>query len=253
MYIDTHAHLYLPQFDGEHSALFERIAAADVEFVYLPAIDSQTHAAMLALEQAYPQQCAAMMGVHPCSVQADFEQELAIAKQHLDSRRFCAIGEIGIDLHWDKTTLEWQKEAFRTQIRWAKDLDIPIVIHARESLHEILPIIAAEKTARLRGIFHCFGGSLPQAQQCVDLGFWLGIGGTLTYKNAKLPTVLADIPLEWLVLETDAPYLTPVPHRGKRNESSYIPLVAQELAVAKNCTIAEVAAATTANAKRIFV
>jgi TatD DNase family protein len=252
MFIDTHAHLYSSQFDEDQDAMLLRAADAGVNSVYLPAIDSRTHTAMLALEARHPQQCVAMMGVHPCSIHADYETELAIAKQYLDSRDFCAIGEIGIDLHWDKTTLDSQKIAFRTQINWAKGLDKPIVIHARESLHEILPIIIAEKTDRLRGIFHCFGGSLQQAKQCIDLGFWLGIGGTLTYKNSSLQRILVDIPLEHIVLETDAPYLPPTPYRGKRNESSYIPIIAQFLADVKGCSVAEVAAVTTANAQRIF-
>ncbi len=252
-FIDTHAHLYVPQFDADRSEMLERAFAAGVEKVYLPAIDSETHERVIQLERDYPNLCTVMMGLHPCSVQADdFEKELEIVFNYWKQRDFCAVGEIGLDLHWDKSTLDIQKIAFETQMEWAKLWNRPIVIHARESMDEILPMVHKQKTSRLNGIFHCYSGTLQQAYECIELGFYLGIGGVLTYKKSGLSEIIREIPLEYLVLETDAPYLSPVPHRGKRNESSYIPFIAKVLAEVKNCSIEEVAEITTANAERVF-
>jgi TatD DNase family protein len=193
------------------------------------------------------------MGLHPCSVEADYKSVLSEIEKQLYARKFVAVGEIGLDYYWSKEFVAQQKDAFRIQCRWAIELDIPIIIHARESMDDLIQIVAEEqKDERLRGIFHCFGGSLEQAQQIIDLGFWMGIGGVLTYKKSGLDEIVKDIPLEWLVLETDAPYLTPVPHRGKRNESAYVRFVAEKLAEAKGLTLEELATATTTNAERIF-
>ncbi len=251
--IDTHTHLYVQQFENDRAATFERAIAAGVEKFYLPAIDSETHEAMLALEAEYPERCLAMMGLHPCSVKADYEKELKIVEDWIGKRHFCAIGEIGIDLHWDTTFFEEQKEAFIRQINWAKDLDVPIVIHSRKSTWEVIEILRAEKSAKLRGIFHCFGGTVEEAQAIIDCGFHLGIGGVLTFKKSGLDKTMEAIDLEYIVLETDSPYLAPSPYRGKRNESAYVKLVAEKLACIKKMDISEIARITSENAQKIFV
>ncbi len=251
--IDTHTHLYVQQFENDRAATFERAIAAGVEKFYLPAIDSETHEAMLALEAEYPERCLAMMGLHPCSVKADYEKELKIVEDWIGKRHFCAIGEIGIDLHWDTTFFEEQKEAFIRQINWAKDLDVPIVIHSRKSTWEVIEILRAEKSAKLRGIFHCFGGTVEEAQAIIDCGFHLGIGGVLTFKKSGLDKTMEAIDLEYIVLETDSPYLAPSPYRGKRNESAYVKLVAEKLALIKKMDISEIARITSENAQKIFV
>lgn len=252
LFVDTHAHLYAKQFDEDQSEMLQRSFDQKIERICLPNIDSSSIQAMLDLESTYPKQCFAMMGLHPCSVKENYKEELAIVKEWLDRRPFCAVGEIGIDLYWDKSFFEQQKEAFSQQIQWAKDLNLPIVIHARDATDIIIDIVRKEKGANLRGIFHCFGGSLEQAKSIIDLGFYLGIGGVLTFKKSGLDKVLADVPLEHLVLETDAPYLAPSPFRGKRNESAYIRQVADKLAEVKNIDLAEVAKVTTQNAAEIF-
>lgn len=252
--IDTHAHLYSEQFDTDRADMVRRAMAAGVGRMYLPNVDSQTIPAMLDLERTFSGRCVAAMGLHPCSVQsATYQHELAVVERWLGERPFCAIGEIGIDLYWDKTTLDEQIVAFERQIAWAKELDIPILIHARESLDIIIPIIRAAKTARLHGVFHCFTGTREQAQAIMDIGdFYMGIGGVLTYKKSGLDAVLNTVPMEYLVLETDAPYLPPTPHRGKRNESGYIVEVAHALARTKNSSYEEVAQQTTQNALDLF-
>ncbi len=251
--IDTHTHLYVEQFENDRAAIFERAIAAGVEKFYLPAIDSETHEAMLALEATYPERCYAMMGLHPCSVKADYEKELRIVEEWIGKRHFCAIGEIGIDLHWDTTFFEQQKEAFIRQINWAKDLDVPIVIHSRKSTREVIEILRVEKGNKLRGIFHCFGGTVEEAQAIIDCGFHLGIGGVLTFKKAGLDKTMEAIDLEHVVLETDSPYLAPSPYRGKRNESAYVKLVAEKLALIKGVDITEIARVTSKNAQNLFI
>ena len=220
--IDTHTHLYAKQFNSDRDAMIQRAVEQGVEQFFLPNIDRESIEGMLALEAAYPERCFAMMGLHPCSVKDNYEEELAIVRHWLDRRKFCAVGEIGIDLYWDKTFFEQQKQAFLTQIEWAMEFDIPIVIHSRESTDIIIDILTEVKEDRLRGIFHCFGGTEEQARRIIKLGFFLGIGGVLTYKNSGLGDALKDISLEHIVLETDSPYLAPVPYRGKRNESAYV-------------------------------
>ncbi len=250
--VDTHSHLYLKEFDGDRSEMVQRALEAGVEKIFLPNIDSSVVNEMLALEAAYPSHVHAMMGLHPCSVKDNYQEELGIVEDWLGKRPFCAIGEIGIDLYWDKTTLDIQIEAFRFQIALAKKHNLPIVIHSRESTELILDILGDEKDERLRGILHCFTGSVEQAGQAFALGFYLGIGGVVTYKNAGLDMVVSQLPLEWLVLETDAPYLSPVPFRGKRNESAYVRLVAEKVAAVKSIDLETVGRVTTANAKNIF-
>jgi TatD DNase family protein len=252
MLIDTHAHLYAEQFDNDREAMLKRAEAVGVKKIYLPAIDSRTHAAMLALEAAEPTRCFAIMGVHPCSINADFEQELAVAESYLSQRSFCAIGEIGIDLYWDKTFIEEQKTAFIRQMHWAQDLGIPIIIHSREATPLIINILQENHWFTEGGILHCFTGNIDEAKALIDLNFSLGIGGVATYKNGGLEPVIKEIDLKYLVLETDAPYLAPVPFRGKRNESSYIKHVAQKISEVKMIDFKEVAAQTSRNAEQIF-
>jgi len=251
--IDTHTHLYVQQFEADRAAVIAKAKQAGVQKFYLPAIDSETHKAMLELEAAYPEDFFAMMGLHPCSVKANFEEELKIVEKWLQKRPFCAIGEIGIDLHWDTTFFEQQKEAFIRQINWAKDLDVPIVIHSRKSTWEVIEILRAEKSDKLRGIFHCFGGTVEEAEAIIDCGFHLGIGGVLTFKKAGLDKTMEKVDIKHVVLETDAPYLAPSPYRGKRNESAYVELVAKKLAEIKGVDLAEIARITSENAKKIFV
>jgi TatD DNase family protein len=252
MLIDTHAHLYAKAFDGDRDAMLDRAVAQGVNQFLLPNVDESSIAGMLALEAAYPARCFAMMGLHPCSVKANYQEELKVVRQWLDQRDFIAIGEIGIDLYWDKTFLEAQKDAFLQQVGWALELDRPVVIHARDSLDLLIELVRNIGDSRLRGVFHCFTGTVAQANAIMELGFYLGIGGVLTYKNGGLDKTLKEISLDRIILETDAPYLAPVPHRGKRNESAYVGLVADKLASIKDLTVAQIAAVTTANARRLF-
>lgn len=223
-----------------------------VDRFFLPNIDHASIEGMLKMEEDYPGQCFAMMGIHPCSIKENYKEELAVVEKWLGERPFCAIGEIGIDLYWDKTHFRQQQDAFRQQIQWAKALDIPIVIHSRDATAEVLEILDEQKDERLRGIFHCFTGTLEEAHRIIDLDFYLGIGGVVTFKNGGLDKVVQEISLEHLVLETDAPYLAPVPKRGKRNESAYVRLVAEKIAAVQQVPFAEVARQTTANAEALF-
>ena len=252
MWTDTHTHLYLEQFDEDREAVVAEALAKGVSRLYLPNVDSRTIDAMLDLEQRHPGHVFAMMGLHPCSVKDNYREELKIVEDWLGRRDFCAIGEIGIDLYWDKTHVAEQKEAFLTQVRWAKESGLPIVIHCRESTDMVLELLEPEADERLRGIFHCFTGTPEQARAVMDLGFYMGIGGVLTFKNAGLDKVLQAVPLEYLVLETDAPYLAPAPFRSKRNESAYIPLIGARLAEIKQVSVEEVARMTTGNARKVF-
>jgi TatD DNase family protein len=223
-----------------------------IDRFYLPNIDSSTTEDMLSLESKYPGICFPMIGLHPCSVKADYLEEINHVVEQLETRSYCAIGEIGMDLYWDKTFVDQQRDAFVRQIQLANSHEIPIVIHSRETLDMNIEIVSTEKSKTLRGIFHCFTGSENQARQILELGFLLGIGGVLTYKNSDLKEVLKNIPLEGIVLETDSPYLTPVPFRGKRNESAYVYYVAEKLAEVKGVSLDEVAEITTRNAKELF-
>jgi TatD DNase family protein len=250
--IDTHCHLYDQALAGDIENIIQRAASAGVTRFYLPAIDRQTEAAMLALEKRYPEVCFAMQGLHPCSVKSDFKDSLHHIEQSLTGRPFAAIGEIGLDFYWDRTFEKEQYQAFHQQVEWAKSFHLPIVIHSRDSMEQTIRVVREHQNGNLRGIFHCFSEDENLAKEIVELGFYLGIGGTVTYKKSKLPEALKNIPLENIVLETDAPYLSPVPFRGKLNESSYIVYVAQKLAEIKNVTVEEIAAKTTENAIRIF-
>lgn len=251
--IDTHTHLYSDAFDDDRSEVIERAIKEGVEMFFLPAINSETHNKMLDLEQLYPGKMHAMMGLHPCDVKPDsYKNELEIVYSYLQERKFVAIGEIGIDLYWDKATLGIQEEAFEMQIDWAIEFDIPIVIHARDSFEEILAVLRKRKHPKLRGILHCFTGSLENAKELIDLGFMLGIGGVVTFKNGKIDKFLDQIPLENIVLETDSPYLAPIPHRGKRNESAYVSLVLGKLVDIYKMPIDEIEKVTDANAKKLF-
>ncbi len=250
--IDTHAHLYSEEFQVDIDLVIERAQKAGVTKMYLPAIDSSETESMLALEQKFPGICIAMMGLHPCYVKENVASELAHVRSWLDKREFVAIGEIGLDFYWDKTFTEQQYEAFDTQMQWALKLNRPIVIHTRNAMQETINRVKPFAQKGLKGIFHCFSGSAESAKQIIDLGFLLGIGGVITYKNAGLPEVLESVGLEHLVLETDAPYLTPVPFRGKRNESSYLTYIISKLSEVKAVSEMEVASITSANAEKLF-
>lgn len=251
--IDTHTHLYSDQFDDDRSEMIQRALDKGVEKFFLPAIDSETHRKMIDLEEQYPDKVYAMMGLHPCSVQPEsWKKELQIVETWLNNRPFCAVGEIGIDLYWDKSTLDIQVKAFEQQIDWAIERDLPIVIHTRESFEETFEVLERKKHPKLRGIFHCFSGNLEQAQHAIDLQFILGIGGVVTFKNGKIDQFLNEIPLNKIVLETDSPYLAPVPFRGKRNESAYVELVAGKLVDIYKTDFAEIDRITTENALKIF-
>lgn len=249
--IDTHAHLYLAEFELDRSMMLDRAKQAGIEKIFLPAIDSSTHTSLLQMETDFPW-CKAMMGVHPCSIKENYQEELAIAQQYWDKRNFVAVGEIGLDFYWDRTFEKEQYEAFRIQIEWALEKNVPIVIHSRQSTLDCVRVLKEYKNSALRGVFHCFSGSLEEAQEIIKLGFYLGIGGVITYKNAGLGAVLEKIDLSHLVVETDAPYLTPAPHRGKRNESSYISLIAEKIATVKAEKEGKVAEITTQNAENLF-
>lgn len=251
--IDTHTHLYAEEFDEDRKEAIQRAVDKGITKFYLPAIDSESHAKMLQLETEYPGQIISMMGLHPCYVKSEsWEKELETVKNYLDERDFPSIGEIGIDLYWDKTTLDIQVKAFEQQIDWAIEKDLPIVIHTRESFDETFEVLERKKHPKLRGIFHCFSGDLEQAKHAIDLNFILGIGGVVTFKNGKIDQFLNEIPLDKIVLETDSPYLAPVPHRGKRNESSYLDLVAGKLVNIYGTDFTEIDRITTENAVRIF-
>ncbi len=250
--IDTHSHIYLPEFSSDIAEIIERAENELVVKILLPAIDSSTHEAMLKLEKENPSMCLSMMGLHPCSVKGNYRDELKIARNYLEKRAFKAVGETGLDFYWDKTFTEQQYAAFHEQIEWALHYDIPIAIHSRNSTDECIKVIAGHQKGKLKGVFHCFSGNAFQAQQVIDLGFYLGIGGVITFKNSGLDKVMEAISLDNIVLETDAPYLAPVPFRGKRNEPSYLKFVMEKIAEIKNREAIEIAKITTTNAEKLF-
>jgi TatD DNase family protein len=250
--IDTHTHLYSNEFTDDIDAVMSRAVHEGIAKFYLPAIDSTTHNQMIALEENYPGKCVAMMGLHPCSVKENYLQELQIVEDFFAKRKFAAVGEIGLDFYWDKTFITEQYNAFKRQMELSLQYKIPIVIHTRKAMPETIAAVKEYAAKGVTGIFHCFGGNYKDAVEIIDMGFYLGIGGVLTYKNAGLVEVIEKIDLKYLVLETDAPYLTPAPFRGKRNESGYIKYVLEKLAQIKNVPVEEVAAITTANAQKIF-
>ncbi|KAB7529146.1 YchF/TatD family DNA exonuclease [Flagellimonas olearia] len=249
---DTHTHLYSEAFEGDRDEMMRRALDAGVERFFIPAIDSTYTQSMLDLESNYPKNVFLMMGLHPTHVKENFKDELAHVEEWLSKRKFYAVGEIGIDLYWDKTFLKQQQDAFVYQIRLAKKHQLPIVIHCREAFDEIFEILEQEKGDDLYGIFHCFTGTLEQAHQAISYGMKLGIGGVTTFKNGKIDQFLGQIDLEHIVLETDSPYLAPIPYRGKRNESAYIVEVLEKLSLIYGKSIEEIAEVTTENSKNVF-
>ncbi|WP_438972187.1 TatD family hydrolase [Polaribacter sp.] len=252
MITDTHTHLYSAEFDEDRAAMIQRAKDAGVSRFFIPAIDSTYTNRMLTLEKENPNDVFLMMGLHPTSVKENYLEELAHVKEWIDKKSFCAIGEIGIDLYWDSTFIKQQQEAFRTQIKWAKEKKIPIVIHCRDAFNEVFEVLESEKENTLRGIFHCFTGTLAQAKQAISYNMKLGIGGVATFKNGKIDKFLNEIDLTHIVLETDAPYLAPKPFRGKRNESAYITNVIDKLVDIYQVSYQEIAAITTQNSKDVF-
>lgn len=252
MFIDTHTHLYEEQFGADDHDMIQRAIEAGVTKMYMPNCDSTTIAGMMRISKEWKNNCYPMMGLHPCYVKDNYKDELSIVKQWLEQDKFYAVGEIGLDYYWDLTHTEQQKEAFATQIDWALEYDLPIVIHSRESTQDCIDIVRTKQNGKLKGIFHCFSGTEDEAKQVADLGLYLGIGGVVTYKKSNLPDIITSTGLQHIVLETDAPYLAPVPHRGKRNESSYIPAIAQKVAEVLETDLVKIAAVTTQNAENIF-
>lgn len=249
---DTHTHLYSEEFSGDRAEMIKRALDKGVSRFFIPAIDSGYVQGMYELEKQYPENVFLMMGLHPCYVKENYEEELACVEREFAKRKFFAVGEIGIDLYWDKTTLDIQKIAFKRQIQLAKKYKLPIVIHCRESFDEIFEVLESEKGDDLFGIFHCFTGTYEQALQAISYNMKLGIGGVVTFKNGKIDQFLHQIDLKHIVLETDSPYLAPTPYRGKRNESSYISLVAEKLALVYETDVHEIARITTENSKSVF-
>lgn len=252
MITDTHTHLYSEQFDEDRDQMIQRAKEIGVSRFFIPAIDSSYTERMMELEQNYPEDVHLMMGLHPTSVKENYQQELALVKEWIDQRDFVAIGEIGIDLYWDKTFLPQQQEAFRTQIQWAKEKKLPIVIHCRDAFDEIFEVLEMEKGEDLFGIFHCFTGTLEQAQKAISYNMKLGIGGVVTFKNGKIDQFLNQIDLKHIVVETDSPYLAPTPYRGKRNESAYISQVVDKLVDIYGISSTEISEITTLNSKDVF-
>ena len=250
--IDTHCHLYLEEFDETLEQVLQRAEENSVEKFYLPAIDSKYTERMLSLEKRYPGRCFAMMGLHPCYVKENYIDELSGVEHWLRQRKFSAIGEIGLDKYWDQTFLQQQYDTFRKQVEWAIEFNLPVVIHSRQATRECIDVISEFRGKGLTGIFHCFGGTKEEAEAIISLGFYLGIGGVVTYKNSGLDKVLAGIDMSHIVLETDAPYLSPVPHRGKVNESSFLTLIAEKIATIYATSIEEVDRVTTRNALNVF-
>lgn len=251
-FVDSHAHIYSKKYDNDRDEVIASCLEKGVKKIYMPNIDVESIDAMLEAELKYPGICIPMMGLHPCDVAKGFEKQLYIMEDWLSKRRFAAVGEIGIDLYWDKTFLEQQKEALRIQISWAKEHKLPIVLHCRESLPETIALVKEEMDEELKGIFHCFSGTEEQAKEIIGMGFLLGIGGVATFKNGGLDKVLPEIGLDNLVLETDGPYLAPVPYRGKRNSPEYIPLIAERIAELTHTEVETVAEVTNKNAALIF-
>jgi TatD DNase family protein len=252
MIVDTHSHIYLPEFDADRDAMLMRAENEWINLILMPAVDEETYLAMLKTEETFPGKCFSMMGLHPCSVKEGYKQDLRKAEEFLEKRRFVAIGETGLDFYWDKTFTNEQYESFQTQIEWAKHYDIPVVIHSRNSIDECISTIKKNQQGNLKGVFHCFSGDEKQAKAIIDLGFYLGIGGVVTFKNSGLDKVMNNIDMKHVVLETDSPYLAPVPFRGKRNECSYLKYVVEKLAQIKNVSKEDIARITTKNAKELF-
>ncbi len=251
-FIDTHCHLFDEQFNMDRDEAITRAIVAGVDLLLLPNIDAVTIPALYELSDKYPDKCLPMMGLHPCSVFADYEKTLGIIHKELSLRKFVAIGEIGLDYYWDISFKEQQIQAFKTQLNWAVEMKLPVAIHTRNSFEDAIAIVEEFKPKGLTGVFHCFSGSTDDAKRVMDTGFYMGIGGVVTFKNGGLDKILPDVPMDFLILETDSPYLAPVPYRGKRNAPEYIPLIAQKLAEIKGIDLEIIANITTANAKKLF-
>nr|WP_297309514.1 TatD family hydrolase [uncultured Flavobacterium sp.] len=253
IFTDTHTHLYSEEFENDQADMMQRAIANGVQKLFVPAIDSSYTKKMYEVKNQYPENVYLMMGLHPCYVKPEtYLNELAFVEQELEKHKFVAIGEIGVDMYWDKSTLEIQQEAFQKQIQLAKKYKLPINIHCRDAFDEVFEVLEKEKGPELFGVFHCFSGNLEQAQKAISYNLKLGIGGVVTFKNGKIDQFLNQIPLEHIVLETDSPYLAPVPYRGKRNESSYVPLIAEKLASIYQLSLEEIAEQTNKNATAIF-
>ncbi|WP_038890194.1 TatD family hydrolase [Vibrio campbellii] len=250
--IDTHAHIYASEFDNDRDEVVKRALEQGIDKILLPNIDLESIEPMLKTEAAYPEICRSMMGLHPCYVDGNVEQTLAIIRGWFEKHNFIAVGEIGIDLYWDKTFRAEQEMAFVTQLNWAKEMNLPVVIHTRDSIEETLTLLSQEQDGSLRGVFHCFGGSVEEAQAINELGFHLGLGGVSTFKNGGMDKVIPHLDMNWVVLETDCPYLAPVPHRGKRNEPAYTSLVAARVAELRGESVEAIDAITTKNAEALF-
>ncbi|HET8573544.1 MAG TPA: TatD family hydrolase [Edaphocola sp.] len=251
-FTDSHTHLFAEEFDDDRDAVVARALAAGVDKMYLPNIDTGTVPAMLQMAEKWPANCFPMIGLHPCSVKAGFQRQLDKLAAYFQQQHFWAIGEVGLDFYWDTAFRQEQVSAFQQQIDWALVQDLPVVIHTRNSIDECISIIEKKQNGSLRGVFHCFSGNVEQAQKIIALGFYIGIGGVATFKNGGLAPVLKEIGLKRILLETDSPYLAPVPYRGKRNESSYIPVIAQKIADIKEITLEQVSEVTTRNAAHLF-
>lgn len=253
MFVDTHTHLFVEAFNDDRSEIVQKAIDSGVEKMLLPNIDIDTIDAMNSLAKDFPNNCYPMMGLHPGSVKEDWQERMEIIRKHLFEGNYIAVGEIGMDLYWDKTFVNEQAEVFRMQVEWAKELRLPIVIHAREAFEPIFEILDEINDERLTGVFHCFTGTVEQANRAIQYGgFKLGIGGVLTYKKAELDKVLEQVDLKHLILETDSPYLPPVPYRGKRNESSYLLHVAEKLTDVYGVPLSQVETVTTENARELF-
>lgn len=252
IFTDTHAHVYSEEFLNDSDECFNRSVEANVSRVFVPNVDVDSIQSLKIICNKYNQNYFPMMGLHPCSVGDDYLKQLNIIYEELISTKYYAVGEIGMDLYWDKTTFEIQKKAFIEQANWAIKFDLPVSIHSREATKELIKIIKDEKLSELRGVFHCFSGDQSEAMELINIGFYLGIGGAVTYKNSTLPLVLKSVGKENLVLETDSPYLPPTPYRGKRNETSYIPIISEKLAQLFEVTVAEIAVITTNNSIKVF-
>ncbi|MEZ8826729.1 TatD family hydrolase [Vibrio amylolyticus] len=250
--IDTHAHIYASEFDNDRDEVVQRALQQGITKILLPNIDLESIDPMLRTQAAYPEICHSMMGLHPCYVDADVKQTLDTVHSWFDKHNFIAVGEIGIDLYWDKTYKSEQEMAFTTQLNWAKEMDLPVVIHTRDSITETLHLLEKEQNGQLRGVFHCFGGSVEEAKAINDLGFHLGLGGVSTFKNGGMDKVIPHLDLNYVLLETDCPYLAPVPHRGKRNEPAYTQLVGQRVADLRELSLEDVDTLTTLNANKLF-
>jgi TatD DNase family protein len=252
MFIDTHSHLYTEEFNADRAEVIERAKEAGIEKMILPNIDSTSIRSLLKLTDSDPEYFIPLIGLHPTSVKEDFKEELQIMEYWLHKRKFYGVGEIGIDLYWDKTYLHQQIEALEIQLDWAAEMKIPAVIHVRESFDEVIKVLHQKNSSHLKGIFHSFTGTIDQAKEIIDLGFKIGLGGIVTFKNSGLNQVVPEIPLEAIVLETDSPWLAPVPYRGKRNESSYVPLIANRISELKQIPIEEIGRITTDSAHQLF-